>query len=87
MFCVDFMLQGDHHSHRNFQRMMGLEVTGQMNSETTEMMMAPRCGMPDVVPGGDASESLPGQPRDLSRPADFHAPGVCISRSSGHTTQ
>ena len=76
------MLQGDHLSPRNFQRMYRLEVTGKMNTETTDMMMAPRCGMPDVIPeDGMLNEESPRdrnrRDANRNRPADFHAPGLC----------
>ncbi|XP_071829095.1 neutrophil collagenase-like [Apostichopus japonicus] len=33
-----------------FQTMYGLQVTGELNSETKELMSSPRCGVPDIVP-------------------------------------
>jgi len=35
---------------RNFQRMYHLRQSGQLDEETVQAMMAPRCGMPDTKP-------------------------------------
>lgn len=36
--------------------MVGIEETGMLNEETLEWMDKPRCGMPDRVPEGAASD-------------------------------
>ncbi|XP_064646853.1 interstitial collagenase-like [Lineus longissimus] len=41
---------------RQFQKMVGIEETGMLNEETLEWMDKPRCGMPDRVPEGAASD-------------------------------
>lgn len=60
-----------------FQEMAGLSVTGKMNEETLEKMLAPRCGMPDVI---KPSERKPksGDPQRLNKPLEFNTQGTTV---------
>lgn len=60
-----------------FQEMAGLSVTGKMNEETLEKMLAPRCGMPDVI---KPSERKPksGNPQRLNKPLEFNTQGTTV---------
>ncbi|XP_052799586.1 macrophage metalloelastase-like [Mya arenaria] len=57
-----------------FQEFAGIRVTGQMNEETLARMLAPRCGLPDVIRPGDR---IPPNARETNRnkPSNFYAPG------------
>ena len=42
-------LQKLDHAITKFQEFAGLDVTGQLNQETVEMMKKPRCGVKDII--------------------------------------
>jgi matrix metalloproteinase-14 (membrane-inserted) len=43
---------------RRFQKMYHIQETGQLDPPTMKMMIAPRCGMPDMVPEAYMEESM-----------------------------
>ena len=63
---------------RNFQRMTGLRVTGRLDTATRTKMVAPRCGMPDMVPEGSLPKGVqmaPSKNNRRLRPENFYVPG------------
>ncbi|KAH3887079.1 matrilysin-like [Dreissena polymorpha] len=61
---------------REFQEMAGLKVTGVMNQETIDKMLAPRCGLPDVIRPVDRIPPSGGEKKlQRNHPLAFNAPG------------
>lgn len=58
--------------------MAGLSVTGIMNDETLEKMLAPRCGVPDVVRPSERLSSSNARKLNRKQPLEFNAPGMSI---------
>ena len=62
--------------------MTGLPVTGRLDTATRTKMVAPRCGMPDMVPEGTLPEGVqmaPSKKNRKLRPENFYVPGKnCI---------
>ena len=54
--------------------MVGIKVTGKLDTTTRTKMAAPRCGNPDVTPKGDdvQAEPIRGGRR---QPVNYYAPG------------
>ncbi|XP_060583937.1 matrix metalloproteinase-19-like [Ruditapes philippinarum] len=71
--------QHDEQSRKNaietFQEFAGLPVTGQLNEATLKKMLAPRCGLPDVIKPSDRIPPTGNKKHDLRQPLQFNAPG------------
>ena len=58
--------------------MTGLRVTGRLDTATRTKMVAPRCGMPDMVPEGSLPKGVqmaPSKNNRRLRPENFYVPG------------
>ena len=56
--------------------MTGLGVTGAMDDETHDMMLKPRCGMPDMIPTGQLAGEIMLDPTTNQHQAQaYYTPG------------
>ncbi|XP_053375434.1 matrix metalloproteinase-14-like [Mercenaria mercenaria] len=71
--------QHDEHSRKSaietFQEFAGLKVTGILNEQTLKMMLAPRCGLPDVIKPSDRIPPSGNKKANRRQPLQFNAPG------------
>lgn len=89
--------QHDEQSRKNaietFQEFAGLPVTGLMDKTTLEKMLAPRCGLPDVIKPKDRIPPTNNKKASRRQPLQFNAPGYKWDKSRvtykfvGHTRQ